>query len=400
MEVQTLLSDFFRQDDLNRLAADSAAILDCPLMIVDETFHIVAHAAPADFRDKVFGNAVSHGEITYEASAMISTNAEVAAGHAVYVELEDSPFTRRFAPLITSGLHLGYLVCVDVDGHLRTVPDGTFQTVECVLAKQLFMESTRQDKLFDTAEEVLEHLLDGGFSAEPYFRLQASSTYLADFHPKAFALIDLEGYHNRYLGSNRLKDELMYHFYASHPFLYHGDVFLFLHEGYDAAALQTLAEEFHLKVLISNPIDKLFDLPQLYRSAKEAAKILVESAAEEAGVVFTVAALSPLILLTALKDHADLIDEKVNRLAAYDAKKDSQYCETLYRYLISGNSLKETCEALFTHRNTVLYRIRRMKEDFALPLDDPAQHLNLLLSVSLTLLRTQGAAFFLSEDPS
>ncbi len=400
MEVQTLLSDFFRQDDLNRLASDSAAILDCPLMIVDETFHIVAHAAPADFRDKVFDNAVSHGEITYESSAMISTNDEIAAGHAICVALDDSPFARRFAPLFSSGIRLGYLICVDVDGHIRTISDETFRTIEAVLAKQLFMENTRQDKLFDTAEEVLEHLLDGGFSAEPYFRLQASTTYLADFHPKAFALIDLKGYHNLYLGSNQLKDELTYHFYASHPFLYRGDIFLFLHENYDAAALQTLAEEFHLKILISNPIGNLFDLPRLYRSAKEATDILIKTAAEADGVVFTVAALSPLILLTALKDRTNLIDEKVQALASYDTKKGSAYCETLYRYLVSGNSLKETCESLFTHRNTVLYRIRRMKEDFALPLDDPTQHLNLLLSVSLTLLCTQGAAFFLPEDPS
>lgn len=400
MDVQTLLSDFFRQDDLKQLAADSAAILDCPLLVVDAAFHIVAYSAPADFHDKVFNNAVNHGEITYEAGALISTDSEIIAGREIYINLPDSPFTRRVAPLNSSGIRLGYLICVDSDGHIRMIPDETLRTVEAVLSKQLFMENTRQDRLFDTAEEVLAHLLSGNFSAEPYFRLQASTTYLADFHPKAFALINLEGYHNLYLGNHRLKDELSYHFYASHPFIYQGDIFMFLHENYDAAALQTLADEFHLKILISNPIGKLFDLPRLYRSAKEATKILVESVAEKAGVVLKVSDLSSLILLTALKDRTDLINEKVKALAVYDTKKDSQYCETLYRYLVSGNSLKDTCESLFTHRNTVLYRIRRMKEDFALPLDDPSQHLNLLLSTALILLRAQGPTFFLPKDLS
>ena len=51
---------------------------------------------------------------------------------------------------------------------------------------------------------------------------------------------------------------------------------------------------------------------------------------------------------------------------------------------------------LFTHRNTVLYRIRRMQGDFGLPLDDPACHAELLLGVSALLFRDRGPDFFLS----
>ena len=38
-------------------------------------------------------------------------------------------------------------------------------------------------------------------------KLQTASTYLADFHPVAFALIDLSAYRTLYLGKNQLKDE-------------------------------------------------------------------------------------------------------------------------------------------------------------------------------------------------
>lgn len=54
--------------------------------------------------------------------------------------------------------------------------------------------------------------------------------------------------------------------------------------------------------------------------------------------------------------------------------------------------------ALFTHRNTVLYRIHKMREDFAVPLDEPAAHTALLLSAALTLLDSKGAEFFI-DDP-
>ena len=362
-------------------------------MVIDDAFRVAAHYAPLGFTDPLFDHAVQQGAITYEAGAIISRSPALSAGAPDYVEVADSTRRRRFAPLISAGVRLGYLVCVDIDGHLADIPVETFRTVETVLAKQLFVEASRQDKPFGTAEEILMHLLDGGFPSAAYFRLQASSTYLADFHPAAFALIDLAAYHALYLGKSQLKDELTYRFYASHPFLYQGDVILFLQEGYDPAGFDALVEEFHLKVVISEPITDLYGLPTLYRTAREALD-LVADADFHGGSVYHVEQLRTLLMLTAARRYRSLILPQVKALAACDREKGSQYCETLYYYLTCGRSLKDTCEALFTHRNTVLYRIHKMRENFAVPLDDPAAHTELLLSAALTLLDSKGPEFF------
>ncbi len=396
MNIQNLLSDFFRQDSIAKLVLDCGEILECPLMVVDETFHVVAHYTPGGFDDKVFLGAISRGEITYEAIGVISGSDEIASGSPAFMKLDDSPFPRRFSKLESSDIMLGYLICVDTGIGLEGVSPADFAAMEAILSKQLFFELNRKESVFETAEEILEYLLDGGFSSEAYFKIQAASTYLADFKPYAFALIDLKGYHSLYLGSNHLKQELMYNFYASHPFLYKGDLLLFLHEGYDINSFRALAKEFHLKAVISTPIGSLFDLPQLYKSVHEGMDILAEVSAKNEGLVFTVSELSPLIMLNMLKDRSDLINPQIRLLADYDEKKSAEYCETLYRYLVSGSSLKETCEALFTHRNTVLYRIRKAKEDFNIPVDDPDAHTYLLFSLSLILYNEHGPDFFLS----
>ena len=164
-------------------------------------------------------------------------------------------------------MRLGCLICVDTDGHLEKIPPQTWELVEHILSKQLFMEVSRQDKPSETVEDILMHLLDGGFSSTAHFQLQASGIYLADFHPRAFALIDLETYHSAYMGKRHLKEELEAQIADSHPFLYQGDVFLFLHREGDADTLSALAKEFQLKILVSEPLDELFDLPGLYRTA-------------------------------------------------------------------------------------------------------------------------------------
>ena len=392
--AETLLEQFFTQDDLGKLTVSTGELLGCPLLVLDDTFHVAAHYLPLGFSDALFETAVRRGEISYEAGAIISENAMLTAGWADYVQLADSPYRRRFAPLVSAGVRLGCLICVDTDGHLEKIPPQTWELVEHILSKQMFVEASHQDKLFETAEDILMHLLDGGFSSAAHFQLQASGTYLADFHPRAFALIDLETYHSAYMGKRHLKEELEAQIPDSHPFLYKGDVFLFLHREGDGGIFSELAEEFQLKILISAPIDDLFTLPQLYRTAREALELMKDARFHGEAVCSAQQLRTPLLLKN-LEGRGDLVSPELRRLAVHDREKGTQYCETLYHYLTCCHSLIKTSNALYTHRNTVLYRIRRLQEDFAIPLEEPSQHADLLLGVSLILFDTKGPDFFL-----
>ena len=392
--AEALLEEFFSQDDLRQLALSTGELLGCPLLVLDDTFHIAAHHLPLGFSDALFETAVRRGEISYEAGAIISENAMLTAGWADYVQLADSPYRRRFAPLVSAGVRLGCLICVDTDGHLEKIPPQTWELVEHILSKQMFVEASHQDKLFETAEDILMHLLDGGFSSAAHFQLQASGTYLADFHPRAFALIDLETYHRAYMGKRHLKEELEAQIPDSHPFLYKGDVFLFLHREGDGDIFSELAEEFQLKILISAPIDDLFTLPQLYRTAREALELMKDARFHGESVCSAQQLRTPLLLKN-LEGRGDLISPELRRLAVHDREKGTQYCETLYHYLTCCHSLIKTSNALYTHRNTVLYRIRRLQEDFLIPLEDPSLHADLLLGVSLILFESKGPDFFL-----
>ena len=392
--AETLLEQFFAQDDLGKLTVSTGELLGCPLLVLDDTFHVAAHYLPLGFSDALFETAVRRGEISYEAGAIISENAMLTAGWADYVQLADSSYRRRFAPLVSAGVRLGCLICADTDGHLEKIPPQTWDLVEHILSKQMFVEASHQDKLFETAEDILMHLLDGGFSSAAHFQLQTSGTYLADFHPRAFALIDLETYHSAYMGKRHLKEELEAQIPDSHPFLYKGDVFLFLHREGDGDIFSELAEEFQLKILISAPIDDLFTLPQLYRTAREALELMRDARFHGEAVCSAQQLRTPLLLKN-LEGRSDLVSPELRRLAVHDREKGTQYCETLYHYLTCCHSLIKTSNALYTHRNTVLYRIRRLQEDFLIPLEEPSQHADLLLGVSLILFDTKGPDFFL-----
>lgn len=148
---------------------------------------------------------------------------------------------------------------------------------------------------------------------------------------------------------------------------------------------------------MSDELQYLFELPELYRTAHEALELMMDHRFH-GGNVFTVDQLRTLLVLKNLEGRRDLIAKEIQMLHTYDKEKDTEYCETLYQYLNCSRSLKKTCDILFTHRNTVLYRIRRMQDDFCIPLDDPSVHARLLFGVALILFEEKGPDFFLNTE--
>ena len=90
------------------------------------------------------------------------------------------------------------------------------------------------------------------------------------------------------------------------PFLYEGDVFLFLRREGDGDIFSELAEEFQLKILISAPIDDLFTLPQLYRTAREALELMKDERFHGEAVCTAQQLRTPLLLKN-LEGRGDLM---------------------------------------------------------------------------------------------
>ena len=287
-EAAALLEEFLTIDDLQRIAADAGALLGCPLLVIDDAYHVSAHYLPLGFSDKLFQDAVRVGEITYEAGAIISQSSALTAGKADYIELDESQFRRRFAPLVSAGVRIGYLVCIDIDRHLDSIQDETWKLVESILAK-----------------------------------------------------------------------------------------------------------EFQLKVIISEPICDIMQLPALYKTAREALELMFDDRFT-AGNVCKVDELRLPLLLKKLESRTDLVLPELKKLAKHDKEKGTQLCETLYWYLCCNRSLAKTGDMLYTHRNTILYRIRKIRDDFGISLDDEGSHTELLLGVSVLLFADRGAEFFMS----
>ena len=392
MDWEKLLREFFESDSLDGLLKDAGAMLGCPMLVVDDAYHIVASYVPETFRDAVFQAAIERGEITYEAISALNWDLLPDPSAGVFQPVEDSPYVRRFSCLSSAGVRIGYLICVDADGTLALKSPEDFKRLEGILAKQLICRRQSGWTSATTAEEVLAHLLDGKFSGAGAFRAQAGSTSLFKYRPDRLALINLGLYHSSNFGDDILKSELSAAFPGCSPFLYRGEVLLLLNASHDTAALDDLSGRYSLRSVISGRFTDLYLLPQVYAPAREVMDYLLGRAA--GAFCAHTSQFRCLMALRRLSDRPDLIDPRISALGRYDAEHGTELCLTLYTYLACHHSVQLTCERLFTHRNTVLYRLRRLREDFGFGLDRPEEVLPLLLSSALVLLAAHRDGLF------
>ena len=380
MDLQTFLNDFMNKDDLALLVRDAAELFECPAMVVDMAFHVIAWHCDADFNDAPFRTSIRMGSLTYEAGSLLA----VADTQAQLVSPQDSPYKRRFSLLMTGGAPVGYLILVDIGERLEHEDYRVFQAVESALAKQLMLEASRGSSVRSAEESVLQHLLEGRFTDESLFTLQAEAAGLKYLAPRRIALVNLELYHSANWSENALRSTILDVFPMSRPMVHDGSVVFFLNSDPDMGLFRSLSTQFSLRVVISAPIGRLFRLPEVYA----ATRALMEALLPRLPHPFAVMAepYQALMMLRQLGQAQDLVLPAVRALGERDRADDTLYCLTLYTYLCCHRSLQETCARLYTHRNTVLYRIRKLKEEYDIPVDDPDQHLALLVSSAMMLM--------------
>ncbi len=94
-------------------------------------------------------------------------------------------------------------------------------------------------------------------------------------------------------------------------------------------------------------------------------------------------------LLYSIADDALLEEyyhQRLKPLLDYDAEHGGEYVETLFRYLLHDGSLSAVAEEMYTHRNTVNYRMGKIRDMLNLDLTTQSQRFPLLLAFHIGVI--------------
>ena len=381
-----LLNVFLTENTLTGLVKAISGATECPVIIVDDAFHIAASCAVSEYNDPTYRIAVSHSELSLDACAAISAH----TGETDFtVDISNKKY--RVLRLESNGAVLGYMILVCIVENMPCDTE-TLNFTAALVSKQLFFE--RRQSSAGTAEKILAALFDGEFSDEEHFKISAASTYLSNFNPERFAVIDLRCCTPA--AAVFLQAQLESEFHASHPFIYKGKTVMFLHGDHSMPRLAELAEQNGIATVISGKLDGVFSAAALYPAVTTTLDYLNEKGT--GGLLAFADDYALLLILRTAVEKGTVFDVDVKKIAEYDKENSGELCLTLYTYLCCRHSLKDTCERLYTHRNTVLYRIRRIKEFFGIDTDNPELCIMYLLQAALELVKAGEDALFIRSE--
>lgn len=133
-------------------------------------------------------------------------------------------------------------------------------------------------------------------------------------------------------------------------------------------------------VSVGSPCDRPSQIPRSHREAQLAANLQNNAAARP---VVAWDDLGIYRILSSVEDFAGIEAFMVDQLGVlldYDEKKSSNLVETLFHYLECGGSYAETCKALSVHRNTLKYRLQRIRDVAGCDLSDAPTRFDLQLA--------------------
>jgi DNA-binding PucR family transcriptional regulator len=135
------------------------------------------------------------------------------------------------------------------------------------------------------------------------------------------------------------------------------------------------------RIGIGEVCESVADFPRSYRQAQLALRL--PAAAEWDDMATSFDDLGVYRLLAEIQDLREVerfVHRWIGSLLAYDEQRGGEMVRTLSHYLERGGSYEATAKALIVHRNTLKYRLQRIRKISGLDLSDPDTCFNLQLA--------------------
>ncbi|MCF0229535.1 MAG: PucR family transcriptional regulator ligand-binding domain-containing protein [Parasporobacterium sp.] len=169
----------------------------------------------------------------------------------------------------------------------------------------------------------------------------------------------------------------------AHFFYYNGN-FVLIINALEAELSMEIIKDFMAKArristhtLYTGCGSQVLDITNLYLSYRRA--MAAVSMAQECGntlVCFDEMGVYRLLYSVSDIDLLQQIcDECLKPLISYDEKHSADYVETLEMYLKYGGSIQAVSSSMFTHKNTIAYRIKNIKQLLGCPLETSEERL-------------------------
>lgn len=382
MDYEELLQIEENSFTVDELLKAYYAFFQLPMAVIDQNYNIKGHFF-LDSADDTYMSNIQRGSWSMELISIANLSFKDGERYRI-LETINSKVRRLFYRLTFRDSVIGYLVLLENQKN-------KFEDLDLILLEHLCKSIIKILRLQSNEGH--------GFSQLNFWKALVKHTYMRRdiFLSKAseykipltynyrVLLLSLAKYDNH--EDNHLQDSLkniLRNFYCIVKDNY---VIVILNEDLSEYTVSTLNDflfKNHIYAILSSKIIDLYELDVIIDNLIKLFDYLVKVKDEyclkyeEENKL-----LVPLFNAPTTDVILNYINETILEIYIYDRDNNTSLLETLYQYLLNNKSLNETSRILFVHKNTVTYRLERVKDLFNIDFNNVENNLSFMYSASI-----------------
>ncbi len=360
---------------IDELTKGFYSLIECPLAIIDENYKILSHFALDEYTlGNTFYDSIKRG---YWSIELINKLSKLLANND-YANISFDNINRLFIKLKDKDNNLlGYLVIIEYNKKIKDIDKDLLLHITKIITKYLLINNNHQN--INNLNSFFTSLINNEFNNETIF-LEKYNSIIDKNKIYKFIIISINNIDKKIIKT--LEISLTYLFIDSTIIFKEEYIIIFLHNDINYEDINSFFFKNKLYGILSTPILDFYNVYTIYNILKKLLNYLIINKNEyilykESDYIFLSTIISTndnIVLLS-------LIHENILKLYKYDIDNNTSLCITLYTYIKCNRSLKECSKELYLHKNTITYRLNKIKDILDDNLDSSINNLNYLHSI-------------------
>lgn len=382
MDLYEKLFDIYTKSiSINDFVKNVTREINNPIVLVNENFQIIAYSDNDLYNDHFYDEATKKGYWPLSFSKRIYDEFKDGSEYKIIDFINEH--RRLFIKLTYENRFIGYCVVLEINRKLEEINKDFLKAATIIFAKSIYTFDPISRDISN--ESFIVNLINHLYQNRQSYLERLKRTNLKQNDSSFLLLFDLSNI------KSKKEDELLSkikEIYSKFILVYK-DNYLIAYSEEELTRetldkLDNLVFTYKIEGLISSRILDLYRLDEVYKLNIKLLKRLTNSLKEYR--LFNEEDYKMILPFLEIDDKTLLfsfMNSKIMKIYNYDTLNNSSLIDTLYVYLLNDRSLSEASKLLYLHKNTILYRLDKIKEQFNLNLDSQVEKISYLYSIIL-----------------
>lgn len=387
--IKNLFNLLANHHSLKEIVEEGSRILGNPLMLMDATMNLLAVCSDENIEDEIWndflaGNSRSK-EYSDEKEVIHSMQQVMFGNEPILTQYQAHQMRRIVSKVACEGKILGYIVCLE---HKMKFSENIFDLTKLVcdaFAVEL-QRSANRPIIEEDYKKVLRQIL----TDKKIYSHKFLST-LFDYEKGSFFMVSVPC--NMTSESKLLYLQQHFEKLSPHSFAVdlRNEIAVLINTSTNKLDFlirryASILEIHNYKAGFSSAFSNIREIYDYYQQAKRAVSV---GHFVDHRTIFYYPDIMVDDMLNTLAEYSDLkqyCSSALSLLQQYDKKYGTEYLKTIHMFLLCCGNITNMSKEMYTHRNTIVHRLKKIEEICDIDLNDHETRLKLALSIKIDRL--------------